>query len=104
MEQERHYHSLKKTSVAFLETGEMVSAPEVMTQLLRLQQLLCGYLMTDDGELKLIENNRMNVLMEVIEVGGEILDRWVKFVEVKDFERKNIFKLHMKTAKPFNRK
>ena len=79
MEQERHYHSLKKTSVAFLETGEMVSAPEVMTQLLRLQQLLCGYLMTDDGELKLIENNRMNVLMEVIEeMEGKIII-WSRF-------------------------
>jgi len=79
MEQERHYHSLKKTSVAFLESGEMVSAPEVMTQLLRLQQLLCGYLMTDDGELKLIENNRMNVLMEVIEeMEGKIII-WSRF-------------------------
>ena len=79
MEQERHYHSLKKTSVAFLETGEMVSAPEVMTQLLRLQQLLCGYLVTDDGELKLIENNRMNVLMEVIEeMEGKIII-WSRF-------------------------
>ena len=79
MEQERHYHSIKKTSVAFLESGEMVSAPEVMTQLLRLQQLLCGYLVTDDGETKLIENNRMNVLMEVIEeMEGKIII-WSRF-------------------------
>ena len=49
-------------------------------------------------------HSKGDVLMEVIEVGGEILDRWVKFVEVKDFERKNIFKLPMKTAKTFYRK
>ena len=33
MEQERHYQSIKKTSVAFLESGDMVTAPEVMTRL-----------------------------------------------------------------------
>jgi len=49
-------------------------------------------------------HSKGDVLMEVIEVGGEILDRWVKFVEVKDFERKNIFKLPMKIAKTFYRK
>ena len=45
-----HYMSMKKTSVVFLEEGGMVTAPEVMTRLLRLQQLLCGYLVDDDGE------------------------------------------------------
>lgn len=49
-------------------------------------------------------HSKGDVLMEVIEVGGEILDRWVKFAEVKDSERKNIFKLPMKTAKTFYRK
>jgi SNF2 family DNA or RNA helicase len=79
MEQERHYQSIKKTSVALLETGEMVTAPEVMTQLLRLQQLLCGYLVTDNGEVEEIPNNRMNVLMETIEeMEGKIII-WSRF-------------------------
>ena len=68
------HQSIKKTSVALLETGEMVTAPEVMTQLLRLQQLLCGYLVTDNGEVEEIPNNRMNVLMETIEeMEGKII-------------------------------
>jgi|TARA_B100000212_G_C27381205_1_gene537159 SNF2 family DNA or RNA helicase len=79
IEQERHYQSIKKTSVALLETGEMVTAPEVMTQLLRLQQLLCGYLVTDNGEVEEIPNNRMNVLMETIEeMEGKIII-WSRF-------------------------
>lgn len=45
-----------------------------------------------------------DLLMEVIEVGGEILKRWVKLVDVTDVERKNILKLSMTTAKTFYRK
>jgi len=79
MEQERHYQSIKKTSVAFLESGDMVTAPEVMTRLLRLQQLLCGYLVTDDGEIKHIPNNRLTVLLEVVEeMEGKVII-WSRF-------------------------
>jgi SNF2 family DNA or RNA helicase len=79
LEQSRHYDSLKETSVALLNSGEMVSAPEVMTRLLRLQQLLCGYLVTDNGEIQEVPNNRMNVLMETIEeMEGKIII-WSRF-------------------------
>ena len=57
----------------------MVSAPEVMTRLLRLQQLLCGYLVTDNGEIQEVPNNRMNVLMETIEeMEGKVII-WSRF-------------------------
>ena len=57
----------------------MVTAPEVMTRLLRLQQLLCGYLVTDDGEIKHIPNNRLTVLLEVIEeMEGKVII-WSRF-------------------------
>ena len=79
MEQERHYQSIKNSSVALLESGEMVTAPEVMTRLLRLQQLLCGYLVTDDGETIPIENNRLPVLLEVVEeMEGKVII-WSRF-------------------------
>jgi len=79
MEQERHYQSIKKSSVALLESGEMVTAPEVMTRLLRLQQLLCGYLITDDGEIMSVESNRIAVLLEVIEeMEGKVII-WSRF-------------------------
>ena len=77
--QQEHYVSMKKTSVVFLEDGEMVTAPEVMTRLLRLQQLLCGYLVSDDGETVEIANNRIKVMMEVIEeMDGKIII-WSRF-------------------------
>ena len=74
-----HYISMKKTSVIFLEEGEMVTAPEVMTRLLRLQQLLCGYLVSDDGETVELANNRIKVMMEVIEeMEGKVII-WSRF-------------------------
>jgi SNF2 family DNA or RNA helicase len=77
--QKEHYTSMKKTSVVFLENGGMVTAPEVMTRLLRLQQLLCGYLVNDDGETVEIANNRIKVMMEVIEeMDGKIIF-WSRF-------------------------
>ena len=77
--QQEHYHSMKKTSVIFLEEGEMVTAPEVMPRLLRLQQLLCGYLVSDDGETVELANNRIKVMMEVIEeMTGKVII-WSRF-------------------------
>lgn len=77
--QEEHYHSMKKTSVIFLEQGDMVTAPEVMTRLLRLQQLLCGYLVNDDGETIELANNRIKVMMEVVEeMTGKVII-WSRF-------------------------
>ena len=77
--QKEHYNSMKDTSVVFLEEGGMVTAPEVMTRLLRLQQLLCGYLVSDDGETIEIANNRIKVMMEVIEeMDGKIIF-WSRF-------------------------
>ena len=77
--QQEHYISMKKTSVVFLENGDMVTAPEVMTRLLRLQQLLCGYLVNDDGETVEIANNRIKVMMEVIEeMDGKVII-WSRF-------------------------
>ena len=49
-------------------------------------------------------HSKGDVLMEVIEVGGLINKRWVKFVDVKDIERNNVFKLPLATAKTFYRK
>ena len=77
--QREHYKSMKQTSVVYLEQGGMVTAPEVMTRLLRLQQLLCGYLVSDDGETVELANNRLNVMMEVIEeMNGKVII-WSRF-------------------------
>lgn len=78
-EQLEYYVSLKNVAVALLEGGDLVSAPAVMTQLLRLQQVLCGHVMTDDGELVEIPSRRIDALLDTIEeMQGKIII-WSRF-------------------------
>ena len=78
-DQHRHYMSLKEAAIAVLEDGELVSAPAVMTQLLRLQQVLCGHLMSDDGELVEIPTNRLSALLATVEeMDGKVIV-WSRF-------------------------
>ena len=78
-DQIKHYMSLKNAAIALLDGGDLVSAPAVMTQLLRLQQVLCGHLMTDDGDLVEFKTRRIDALLETIEEmsGGVII--WSRF-------------------------
>ena len=78
-EQLTYYHSIKTAAMALLDEGELVSAPSIMTQLLRLQQVLCGHLMTDDGELVEFPTKRMDALMDTIEeMSGKVII-WSRF-------------------------
>jgi SNF2 family DNA or RNA helicase len=78
-EQARHYNSLKGAAIALLEDGELVTASEVMTKLLRMQQVLCGHLKTDDGELVEIKSNRIQAMLETIEeMTGKVII-WSRF-------------------------
>lgn len=73
-----HYKTLRDFALAVVEEGQ-VTAPQVMTQLVRLQQLLCGYLVTDDGDIVEVPNRRMDALMETIEeMDGKVII-WSRF-------------------------
>ena len=77
--QREYYMSLKKAAIVLLGDGELVSAPAVMTQLLRLQQVLCGHLKTDDGDLVEFKTNRITALLETVEeMSGKIII-WSRF-------------------------
>jgi len=78
-EQIQHYTSLKSAAIAILDSGELISAAAAMTQLLRLQQLLCGHLKTDDGEIVEIPSKRLTALTECIEeMDGKVII-WSRF-------------------------
>ena len=78
-DQSRHYNSLKSAAVALLENGELVTASEVMTKLLRMQQVLCGHLKTDDGDLVEIKSNRLQAMLDTIdEMSGKVI-LWSRF-------------------------
>jgi SNF2 family DNA or RNA helicase len=78
-EQLEYYHSIKTVAIALLDNGQLVSAPAVMTQLLRLQQVLCGHLMTDDGELVEFPTRRIDALLDTVnEMSGKVII-WSRF-------------------------
>lgn len=73
-EQKTIYNQLKTSAVALLEDMEMVSANAVITQLLRLHQVSCGFVNTDDGNTVEIKNSRLSELMSILEeVNGKAI-------------------------------
>ena len=65
-EQKRVYEQMKKMALATL-NGKMVTTMNVITQLMRLQQITCGHFKADDDSIQNIKNNRITELMDVLE-------------------------------------
>ena len=93
-EQRQHYMTLKKQAIAMFDNGDLVTAPAVITQLLRLQQVLCGHIKTDDGDLIEFPTKRLDALMETIEeMTGKVII-WSRFrYDIKKIEAE-IQKVH----------
>ena len=66
-EQERMYKQMKKLALAKLESGELATTASVLTQIMRLQQICCGFLQPDEGEIEVLDNNRLKELLEITE-------------------------------------
>lgn len=66
-EQERIYKSLKDFATAELENEEHVTATQVITQILRLHQVLCGHVGTEQGEFREIPERRTETLIDLLE-------------------------------------
>ena len=61
------------------DNGELVTAPAVITQMLRLQQILSGHLKTDDGEVISFPTQRLDALLDIChESSGKIII-WSRF-------------------------
>ena len=66
-EQEKQYNDLATFAIAQLE-GQTLTVDNTMTMLLRLHQITCGYLPTDNGQPPVpLKNNRMDELLNVLE-------------------------------------
>lgn len=70
------YEQIRDDSIAELEAGE-VTARNVLTKLLRLQQITGGYLKLDDGVEKQISDSKLLVLEEIVE---DVVDSGKKVV------------------------
>jgi SNF2 family DNA or RNA helicase len=67
-EQKRIYRELKEFATSAIEADKHVTATAVITQILRLHQLLCGHVTDDDtGEIHDVPENRTAELLRVLE-------------------------------------
>ena len=61
-DQKRIYKELKDYAIAELESHEMVSVTSILTQILRLHQVVCGFVKHDNNKEVEIKNNRLDAL------------------------------------------
>lgn len=93
-ETERHYKSMKNTFMTELENGEILDVESAAVAVLRLQQIVCGYLplKEEDGlteeeitfsarkEFQIISEERIDVMMDIInQVKGPVIV-WARFI------------------------
>ena len=72
-DQKRLYEQMKKQALAIL-NGKMTTTVNALTQLMRLQQITCGYFKADDGTTQEIPNNRLDELVDVTnEMEGKVV-------------------------------
>jgi SNF2 family DNA or RNA helicase len=78
-EQLKIYTSIKTSAMASLGDERYVSATQVITQILRLDQVLCGHVVDEEGMLHDIPERRIAVMMDVIsEHRGKVII-WVAY-------------------------
>lgn len=86
-ETERHYKSMKNTFMTELENGEILDVENAAVAILRLQQIVCGYLpILEDAdihqkqEIEIISDERIDILMDIVEqVQGPVIV-WARFI------------------------
>jgi SNF2 family DNA or RNA helicase len=73
-EQKKMYQKIQREAILLLDVVSTVTAPMVITQMLRLQQILSGHLKTDEGNIIDFKTNRLAELLNICdEVTGKIL-------------------------------
>ena len=100
-EQTKLYEEMKKHALAELE-GKMTTAASALAQMVRLHQITCGHLATDDGEVTAIKNNRINELLDVIEeTNGKIIIWAIYRHDIKQIENTLAEKYGQDSVKSF---
>jgi SNF2 family DNA or RNA helicase len=80
-EQKKVYRQMKDMALAMLDDGKLMSTVNVITQLIRLHQITCGHFKADDGTIKHLQNNRIDVLMQLLEETEGKVIIWANYRE-----------------------
>ena len=86
-EQKKAYVEMKNFAISILEK-ETVTAAGILTQMIKLHQITCGHLITDDGKTLELKNNRINELLNVLEeIDGKVIIWAVYRHDIKKIEQ-----------------
>ena len=78
-EQKQAYAEMKVNATTMLK-GQSATALNVLTQLIRLHQITCGHMKTDEGEIINLKNSRLDELMQILgETTGKVII-WANYV------------------------
>ena len=92
-EQKKAYDQMKLMALSVLDEG-LVSTNNALTQLMRLHQIVCGYVKLDDGQELDLPNNRLSELMDLLaESDGKVII-WANY-------RKNIQDIKLAIQKEY---
>ena len=92
-EQKKAYEQMKLMALSVLDEG-LVSTNNALTQLMRLHQIVCGFVKLDDGQEIDLPNNRMSELMDLLaESDGKVII-WANY-------RKNIQDIKLAIQKEY---
>jgi SNF2 family DNA or RNA helicase len=73
-EQKKLYSELKDRAITILQNQEQISVTNILTQLLRLHQIVTGHVKSDDDVDIPVDNNRIDAMFEVIsEMQGKVI-------------------------------
>ena len=73
-DQKKVYEQMRTLALAQIDNGELATTTSVLTQIMRLQQICCGFLPPDDGQIKELENGRLKELLSILEeVDGKVI-------------------------------
>jgi SNF2 family DNA or RNA helicase len=78
-EQQKVYSTMKAAAIAMFE-GKIAKAPHVLTQLMRLHQITCGHLKTEDGQITNLKNNRIKELLKILEETNGKVIIWANYI------------------------
>lgn len=80
--QRQHYEEIKEEFMTLLASGELITVQLAITRLLRLQQVVCGYLPSEDEDRLVTlgnRNERLAELMELVETIPHQCIIWARF-------------------------
>ena len=77
-EQKKAYDQMKLMALASFNEG-MTTTVNALTQIMRLQQIVCGHITLDTGQVLPIKHNRINELLAAVEEANDKVIIWAHF-------------------------